>query len=284
MSSGSTSRGPPAWRRTPPAAHFKSDNALVGEHSAAAEPVPGFQHQRTRTAKSSRTNSRPTTWIGSRILTYDSYWKQWSIEENFSSIQVPALMIAAWYDMFQGGSLRNYLGIRAHGGTEAARNKTQLVVTIGGHSGWRPQDWRQSTLAPDAPFDENAITLDWYDYLFKGKQNQFANGKPVKIFVMGENKWRDEASWPLERAKETRYLPALGRQGEQRRGRWYATTVAAHKGSATVTFTIRPTRCRPWAVRFAAMPMHLPPGRATKGSGEPARCAGLLHAAARCRI
>jgi len=28
----------------------------------------------------------------------------------------------------------------------------------------------------------------------------------VRIFVMGENKWRDEAAWPLERAKETRYF------------------------------------------------------------------------------
>ncbi len=53
---------------------------------------------------------------------YDDYWKQWSIEENYGSIQVPALVIAAWYDLFQGGSLRNYMGIRAHGGTEAARN------------------------------------------------------------------------------------------------------------------------------------------------------------------
>ena len=35
---------------------------------------------------------------------YDGYWKQWSIEENFANIQVPALVIAAWYDIFQGGS------------------------------------------------------------------------------------------------------------------------------------------------------------------------------------
>jgi hypothetical protein len=39
----------------------------------------------------------------------------------------------------------------------------------------------------------------------QGKQNQFATGKPVKIFVMGENTWRDEDNWPLERAKPTRY-------------------------------------------------------------------------------
>jgi hypothetical protein len=58
----------------------------------------------------------------------------------------------------------------------------------------------------EAPFDENAVILDWYDYLFLGKQNEFANGKPVKIFVMGKNEWRFEDSWPLERAKPTSYL------------------------------------------------------------------------------
>ena len=38
--------------------------------------------------------------------------------------------------------------------------------------------------------------------------------KPVKLFVMGENKWRYEDEWPLKRAKETRYLSAFGREGE----------------------------------------------------------------------
>ena len=136
--------------------------------------------------------------------TYDSYWKQWSIEENYANIQVPALTITAWYDIFMGGSLRNYMGMKAHAGTEAARKDQQLVVTLGGHSGWG-RTIGEVDFGPDAPFDENEITLDWYDYLFLGKQNQFASGKPVKIFVMGENKWRDEEAWPLERAKQTRY-------------------------------------------------------------------------------
>ena len=34
---------------------------------------------------------------------------------------------------------------------------------------------------------------------------------------MGENKWRDEDSWPLERVKPARYLPAFKRECEQRR-------------------------------------------------------------------
>jgi putative CocE/NonD family hydrolase len=136
--------------------------------------------------------------------TYDSYWKQWSIEENYQKIDVPALTITAWYDIFQNGSLRNYLGLKAHGGTEAARQGQRLVVAIGGHAGWG-RTIGEVDFGPDAVFDENDPTLDWYDYLFLGKQNQFAGDKPVRIFVMGENKWRDEAAWPLERAKETRY-------------------------------------------------------------------------------
>ena len=138
-------------------------------------------------------------------------------------------MIAAWYDIFQGGSLRNYLGIRAHGGNGGG---TQSDAACG-------CDWRTLGMEPeggrgrfraDAPFDENAITLDWYDYLFKGKQNEFGNGKPVKIFVMGENKWRDEASWPLERAKETRYyLHSDGKANSAQRADGSLTTAAANK-------------------------------------------------------
>ena len=133
---------------------------------------------------------------------YDDYWKQWSIEENFQNIQVPALTIAAWYDIFQGGSLRNYMGLKARGGSEAARNGQHLIVAIGGHSGWG-RTVGQVDFGPDAPFDENEVIVEWYEYLFLGKQNEFANGKPVKIFVMGKNAWRYEDEWPLKRAKES---------------------------------------------------------------------------------
>src|SRR5271165_188431 len=43
---------------------------------------------------------------------YDQYWKQISIEEHYADIRVPALHTAAWYDLFLGGSLRNYKGIK----------------------------------------------------------------------------------------------------------------------------------------------------------------------------
>ena len=137
---------------------------------------------------------------------YDDYWRKWSIEDQFAQIQVPALTVAAWYDIFQGGSLRNYIGIMAHGGSEAARAGQRLFVTIGGHAGGGRKIGTVDFGPAAEAYDENALTLEWYDYLFQGKQNQFASDKPVRLFVMGENQWRDESAWPLERAKETRYF------------------------------------------------------------------------------
>lgn len=135
---------------------------------------------------------------------YDDYWKRWAIEEHYPDIKVPAFIVAAWYDIFQGGSLKNYVGIRAHGGTESARNETRLMVEIGGHAG-SGRKIGEVDFGPQADFDLDEIELRWYDHLLKGISNGVEIEKPVRIFVLGENKWRDESSWPLVRAKDTEY-------------------------------------------------------------------------------
>ncbi len=136
---------------------------------------------------------------------YDEYWKRWSIEDHYPNIGVPSLTVAAWYDIFQGGSLRNYVGVKLHGQDEAARRGQHLVVTIGGHAG-SARKVGDVDFGPAAPFDEDEITLSWYDYLFKNVANDFSHPKPVKLFVMGINQWREEDDWPLARAHNTKYF------------------------------------------------------------------------------
>src|SRR5215472_2248533 len=148
---------------------------------------------------------------------YDEYWKQIAIEEHYSAITVPGLHVAAWYDIFLGGSLRNYQGIKQHGGSEAARQGQQLLVTIGGHSGSGRKigDVDFGPAAEEKPQDN--VTLAWYDHLFKGVENEFASPRKVKIFVMGTNQWREEEDWPLERAQSTKYfLHALAKANSLR--------------------------------------------------------------------
>jgi len=43
-------------------------------------------------------------WIDHQI--YDDYWRRWSIDEDYSLIDVPALHTSGWYDVFVGGTLK----------------------------------------------------------------------------------------------------------------------------------------------------------------------------------
>jgi uncharacterized protein len=143
---------------------------------------------------------------------FDAYWQQWSIEHHYGDIQVPVLSFAAWYDIFLGGSLKNYQRLKTEAGTDAAKHGQRLVVYVGGHAGGSDnRNVGAVDFGEKLPIDQDEITLRWYDSIFKGLTNGVEHEKPVKIFVMGKNEWRDEDDWPLARAKSTRYyLHATG--------------------------------------------------------------------------
>jgi uncharacterized protein len=142
-------------------------------------------------------------WIAHPAL--DEYWKQWSIEEHCDRIQVPALHLGAWYDIFMPGALRNYTAIKTRGGSELARKGQRLVILPGGHAGFG-QKIGAVDFGPDSVFDVWAFGMRWFDWCLKGIDNGMAAEKPVRIFVMGRNVWRDEDDWPLPRARTTRYF------------------------------------------------------------------------------
>lgn len=184
----------------------KETNAVAGEEVLPLTHYPVFQTKMTTDAAETTQELAPyfVDWVNHPE--YDDYWKQWAIAERYADIQVPALTIAAWYDIFQGGSLLNFVGMRDHAGNESARKEQRLLITIGGHAGGGRKIGAVDFGPSAAEYDENAITLNWYDYALQGKQNEFATGKRVKMFVMGRNEWRWEKDWPLERAKEVRYF------------------------------------------------------------------------------
>ncbi|HXW56124.1 MAG TPA: CocE/NonD family hydrolase [Candidatus Cybelea sp.] len=137
---------------------------------------------------------------------YDEYWKQWSIEAHYPAIQVPVFSAGAWYDIFLRGTLRNYTHLKTLAGTDAARQGQRLIVYVGGHAGGsQARKVGAVDFGERLPFDLNELIFRWYDWLLKGESNGLASEKPVKIFVMGRNQWREEDDWPLARAKETPY-------------------------------------------------------------------------------
>jgi len=183
---------------------MNNTNALNGIWQLPLTSYPLFDLPKNSTQSDLTTALAPyfLDWLAHP--TYDDYWKRWSIEEHFQDIKVPQLTIAAWYDIFLGGSLRNYMGVKQQGGSDIARQGQWLMVTIGGHAG----DGRKVgdvDFGPAAAFNEEEITLAWYDHIFLNRANDFASSKRVKLFVLGANQWREEEDWPISRSRETRY-------------------------------------------------------------------------------
>jgi len=207
-----------------------STNALQGVSKLPLTSYPLFSFPESSTGLYSSSELAPyfLDWLAHP--SYDDYWKRLSIEEHHADINVPALTVAAWYDIFLGGSLRNYVGIRTRGG-EAARSAQRLLVVIGGHAGSGEKIGDVDFGPAAGKFHEDETILDWYEFLFKGVQNDFAKEKPVKIFVMGRNEWREEDDWPLPRAQSTRYFLHSSGSADSLRGDGSLSTVAPHAES-----------------------------------------------------
>ena len=56
-----------------------------------------------------------------------------------------------------------------------------------------------------AVLDQTSTALKWFDYTLKGIKNEYATSAPVRLFIMGDNIWRDEQEFPLARTKYTKY-------------------------------------------------------------------------------
>lgn len=145
---------------------------------------------------------------------FDEYWRKFDIAARHDRFEVPAFHLTGWYDTLLTGTLANFSGLRARAANERARRGQRLIVGPWTHA--RPT--RSSTkvgdvdFGPDAGLDSQDLVLRWFDYWLKDGDPAVVNGAPVRIFVMGENMWRDEQEWPLARARATKYfLHSAGR-------------------------------------------------------------------------
>jgi uncharacterized protein len=130
---------------------------------------------------------------------YDDYWRATAPRESYGRITVPALNVGGWYDLFLKGTLANYTGMKASGGSDAARRYQRLVIGPWAHGpmgGWFSERSYGLLAGIDAA-DVTGLQLRWFDWLLTGAEDGVAGQKPVRLFVMGANEWRDEDDWPL---------------------------------------------------------------------------------------
>ncbi len=141
--------------------------------------------------------------------TYDDYHKASSMLGRHRDVQIPAYIFTGWYDLLIDHDLKHFASIRSESESEIAREHTRLVVGPWTHLGVLDSVGQlhfglgASTLMLELRGDITARHITWFDHWLKGIKNETADEPPVRIFVMGENRWRSENEWPLARARYT---------------------------------------------------------------------------------
>lgn len=144
---------------------------------------------------------------------YDDYWKPLNLEARAPEMEVPALNIGGWYDVFLRSTIGSFSTMQREAATEGARAGQRLVIGPWVH-GWNQRRVGEVDFGEDAVIDAEALQLEWFDHHMKGAPAP--ETAPVRIFVMGENAWRYEQEWPLARTQYApMYLAADGRLSEQ---------------------------------------------------------------------
>lgn len=165
--------------------------------------------------------SDPFEWIKDylRLQEEESYWKRFDVAPFHKTFAAPTYHLAAWFDIFLGGSLRNFIGMR--NASEEAKRRHFLTIgpwLHGPRTDSDPDGQRAGEVdfGPEARFDYKNEMLRWFDCTLKNKRALFEDAPAVRYFVMGLNRWRTADDWP---PKSITYRPIYfhsGRSGSAR--------------------------------------------------------------------
>jgi len=167
--------------------------------------------------------------IGTRIGFYrdwhshspqDAYWNRLAPQRGVERLSAPAFLIAGWYDLFAVSQLTDFERLQRHP-DDAVRRGSKLLIGPWSHVYYGPHHEACGIAAamtdgrPDIVMEE---LFQWLAYSLQGVANRWERRAPVRLYVMGENVWRDEAEWPLARAVYTRYYLRSGGNANSSRG------------------------------------------------------------------
>jgi len=136
--------------------------------------------------------------------TRDDFWRRTSNHHAWERMTAPALNVAGWYDAYAGAAFLNHVGLVEHGGSEAARTGSRLVMGPWHHHIATERVVGELDFGQDAIVDLHALQRRFLARWVHGTDADGLDAEaPVRIFVMGENRWRDEWEWPLARTRWT---------------------------------------------------------------------------------
>ena len=136
----------------------------------------------------------------------DNWWEPRRYQNKFDRVKVPALGISGWYDDEQLGTPLNFAAMTRKTIDEKIRNSQKMLMGPWPHAINSTSKLGEVDFGSTAIIDLNDTWLRWFDYWLKGIDNGIMKEPPVRIFVMGENAWRNENEWPIGRTQWAKYF------------------------------------------------------------------------------
>src|SRR3989454_257680 len=174
----------------------------------------------------------------------DQYWAEIDGEERAKQLQAPVLLMAGWDDPFLPTQLKDFLQIRREALPEVA-TASRLIIGPWAHAytvtfpgALSPRNYRLESLAPSVP---------WFDWHLRGLGAATQGIRPVRIYVMGENVWREEEEWPLARTRYTSYYLVSGGKANSAAGDGVLSLSAPVFPTPSDTYTYDPRNPVPTA-------------------------------------
>lgn len=135
----------------------------------------------------------------------DAYWGRLRYQHRYDAVKAAVLHVSGWYDDEHIGTPLNFAGM-ATSGPEAFRSKQKLLMGPWPHRvRATPTKVGEVDFGPAAGFDLDGYVLRWFDATLKGEGDAILREPPVRLFVMGDNKWVDEGEWPIARTAWAKY-------------------------------------------------------------------------------
>jgi putative CocE/NonD family hydrolase len=143
--------------------------------------------------------------------TYDDYWSALNDIPFYNRIDIPVLSFGGWFDLFDQGTVQNYVGSKKAVANEGENRQPQLVMGpyIHGKESLRAQGMMSGMprlFAKNATYARYELYLAWFDKHLKGK-DVFNDTPPVRLYIPGGgfNQWIGASDFPVPEAKPPKY-------------------------------------------------------------------------------
>jgi len=136
--------------------------------------------------------------------TYDAYWQKRGIDDGFSDITVPILNVGGWYDIFSKVTIDMIDRVRHQSSDRLARRNQCVIMGPWTHGISPDGKVGEVDFGKGATLDVDELEFQWFEYWLKGKDTGIQDWPAYRIFVMGENTWRESNQWPLKHTRFTK--------------------------------------------------------------------------------